>query len=132
MQFGINIDSNKCLGMKKDLYGLKHAPGSWNERLHETLLKLKFKQLKSDSFVHSQDDPEIWLSVYVDDGLILALEREICMRVVGDLNREFKTKNKTGSMFLGMEIEERGANVKSISQRRSPKEVVERFRVHES
>ncbi|GJU71912.1 retrovirus-related pol polyprotein from transposon TNT 1-94 [Tanacetum coccineum] len=60
----------------KSLYGLKHAPRKWNEKLTSVLLENDFKQSKSDFslFIKNKNGVFIFLLVHVDDIVITGLK----------------------------------------------------------
>nr|GEX27174.1 zinc finger, CCHC-type [Tanacetum cinerariifolium] len=67
---GHQVTTTKTLRrLVKSLYGLKHAPRKWNEKLTYALLEIGFIQSKCDYslYVKSVDDIFIVVLVYVDD-----------------------------------------------------------------
>ncbi|GKC62376.1 ribonuclease H-like domain-containing protein, partial [Tanacetum coccineum] len=60
---------NKVCGLKKSLYGLKHAPRQWNVKLTSILIENGFSQSKSDYSLYTKSDKGVFLACglfYVD------------------------------------------------------------------
>ena len=55
--------------LKKDMYGLKQAPGDWYGRINNFLMRLGFTKSKFDLKLYFKvmDDEPIILFLYVDD-----------------------------------------------------------------
>jgi hypothetical protein len=71
---GLNVHNNKLVcKLQNTLYGLKQASRQWNVKLNEALMKLGYKQSKSDYslFTKGSEDKFTAILVYVDD-LVLA------------------------------------------------------------
>ncbi|MCI28028.1 retrovirus-related Pol polyprotein from transposon TNT 1-94, partial [Trifolium medium] len=100
-------DSSLVCKLHKALYGLKHAPGQWFERLQSTLLLLGFKPSKCDPslFVFSSKTDTIYLLVYVDDIIITSNNSTLLQSTISKLNKAFSLKH-LGSLdyFLGIEV----------------------------
>ena len=60
---------NKVYKLKKALYGLKQASLAWNKQAHESLIKLGFKRLYSDTgvYINLNGKEKIVVILYVDD-----------------------------------------------------------------
>jgi hypothetical protein len=59
--------------LNKALYGLKQAPRQWNKTIHQFMLKLGYRPLKSDPCVYkklSKTGRHILICLYVDDTII--------------------------------------------------------------
>jgi len=59
--------------LKKALYGLKHAPRSWYEKIDSFFLQLGFMRRKSDPNMYTKFDEKghvVLISLYVDDLII--------------------------------------------------------------
>jgi len=109
---GLNIDKERsCLLLRKSLYGLKQAPKSWNSKFDETMKLLDFRSILSDKCVYISEIPKIIVAVYVDDGVMMAQSRKICLNVIRQLNQHFTTKRMHNNMFLGTEIVQSATSV---------------------
>lgn len=112
--------------MEKALYGLKQAPFVWNSLFDSTMVNLGFEPLEIDPCVYKSTNSECYLAVYVDDGIVIANDKEQCQQLIRDLNCHFKTKTTTGSSFLGMELTITKDWIK-LSQSRYVHMMVEKF-----
>lgn len=65
--------SNRVCRLHKSLYGLKQAPRCWNDRIHEVVFELDFKQSTSYPYLYTKSvgDRKTLLALYMDDGLML-------------------------------------------------------------
>ena len=97
----------KVYKLNKALYGLKHAPRAWNDKLNKILLELKFiRCLKEPSVYHKTVKGELLVvAVYVDDlfvtgtnmGAIIDFKKEMANTFdMSDLGRL--------SYYLGIEV----------------------------
>ena len=64
--------------LQRSLYGLKQSPRCWNIKFCELMEQIGFQQLKSDCCVFTRDDPLTFVSLYVDD-LVLIMENSETM-----------------------------------------------------
>ena len=90
----------KCIQkLKKAIYGLKQSGREWNLQLDKFILKIGFKRLTSESYLHikrnNQNTITCILGVYVDDILITGKNKEI---------QNTKKKNKIKKRFNKKEI----------------------------
>jgi len=69
---GFETDSQLVCNLHKAIYGLKHAPRSWFQKLSYTLSSLGFSSTKSDSslFIKTYTHVTLFVLIYVDDILI--------------------------------------------------------------
>jgi hypothetical protein len=59
--------------LKKALYGLKHAPRSWYEKIYSFFLQQGFMRSKNDPNMYTKFDEQgyiVLISLYVDDLII--------------------------------------------------------------
>lgn len=65
--------SFKVLQMHKALYGLRQAPRAWNTKLDSVLLSLGFarSELEHAVYTHGEGDTCLFLSIYVDDLIVI-------------------------------------------------------------
>lgn len=103
---GVVAQKNTVCKLKKSLYGLKQSPRCWNKKFDSFLKQFKFVNCTSDPCVYRSKSSagEIFLALYVDDGLILATTQEILNDVINELKSKFSiTENKSDS-FVGLQI----------------------------
>lgn len=116
---------NKVLKLKKTLYGLKQAPIKWNELFTNCLGKYGLKQTHSDRCIFSNGN--IYLAIFVDDGILLGPDKIEMRKLLQELTREFKIKmTENPSTFLGMEIKQSEDGIK-VKQTNYTKQVLERY-----
>lgn len=93
--------------LHKSIYGFKQASRQWFDKFSSALLKLSFKQSKSDYslFVCGIDSSFIALLVYVDDIIITGSSISEIGKLKKHLDYVFKQKD-LGSLryFLGLEL----------------------------
>ncbi|XP_062100500.1 uncharacterized mitochondrial protein AtMg00810-like [Humulus lupulus] len=93
--------------LSKFLYGHRHAPHAWFDRLKETLLSWKFVNSKADSslFFYKIDTLIILVLIYVDDIIVTSNNLEKLKQFITKLNLEFALKD-LGPLhyFLGVEV----------------------------
>ena len=92
--------------LKKALYGLKHAPRAWYERIDSYLMKLGFTRSEVDPnlYFKVEDDKPLILVLYVDE-LFLTGANHLIHKCKRELAFEFEMKD-LGPMhyFLGLEV----------------------------
>jgi hypothetical protein len=126
--FMIHDEKSYVYRLKKSLYGLKHAPRAWYEKMDGFLMSLGFNKSVTDPnlYYHTVGDESLILVLYVDDLFLTGSERLIaeCKRV---LTYEFEMKD-LGMMhyFLGLEVWQR-ANEIFPSQGKYTVEILKKF-----
>lgn len=128
---GIKIQTDECLQLKKALYGLKQAPRAWSSKFNTALLKLGFVPTLSDPCVYPNQEQNMYLGTYVDDGIVLGDTKQKCLEFVARLNNEFKTNIVEGSIFLGIEINRKMGAIE-MRQGRYILDTLERFNQQDS
>ena len=121
----------KILKLKKSLYGLKQSPRCWNDKYKEFLFRFCLKQSKVDEciFYGRFHGHELYLTLYVDDGLLFSSSNEIIDQFLNEMEQTFKITRSSGSYFVGMEIErDREKKTLKISQTAYVKKVLDRFK----
>jgi len=93
--------------LKKALYGLKHAPRQWYERLSEFLLSQGYNRGTSDRtlFIKKKKENIILVQVYVDDIIFGSTNEKMCEAFVEAMKSEFEM-SMLGEMnyFLGLQV----------------------------
>ncbi|CAI7787118.1 unnamed protein product [Closterium sp. NIES-53] len=104
---------NQVCQLLKSLYGIKQAPGLWQQYLHARLIRIGFRQLPHDQGMYrlTKDTNYILLIVYVDDLLYIGSNDDITTWFEGELQRDLTlTVSSTVTQYLGLNIrEEEGA-----------------------
>ncbi|GJV95056.1 putative RNA-directed DNA polymerase [Tanacetum coccineum] len=95
-----------CL-LHKSLYGLKHAPRAWFQRLSKALFDLGFKGSKTDPslFIYSRGDTLLYILVYVDDIIVTGNNKGTIDNIICQLGSAFAFKDLGPlNYFLGIKI----------------------------
>ncbi|KAD6794805.1 hypothetical protein E3N88_05701 [Mikania micrantha] len=111
------IDASKpdhvCL-LHKSLYGLKHAPRAWFERLSTTLHNLGFTGSKTDPslFILNNSGTLVYVLIYVDDIIVTGNNTNAINDVIANLGTSFVVKD-LGDLhyFLGIEVIRHGSHL---------------------
>lgn len=121
---------NVVCRLEKSLYGLKQAPRCWNRELSAFLREFEFREMEADRciYVGNVGNSVVYLSLFVDDGLIAAESNDIVENVFKHLSNSFETTIGDSSVFVGMQIE-RDSERKSIFVHQSAyaKRVIDKF-----
>lgn len=123
---GLSVDHGQCLKLDKALYGLKQAPRAWNSTFNAVLIDLGFTPTISDTCVYTDVTNQVYVLIYVDDGLIFARDKSRAEEVIQKLSDMFCLKRLGGTSFLGMAIE-RDDDKLSIHQHHYIQELLTRF-----
>jgi len=67
-----NAPQGKVCKLIKSLYGLKQAPRQWHKKFDSFLKKFHLIQSSHDRCLYHSEDRKVMLTIYVDDGLIVA------------------------------------------------------------
>lgn len=101
--------SGKVCKLKRSLYGLRQSSRCWNRRFTDFLKRLNLKATSADScvFTCQNQDQNLILAIYIDDGLIVAHDRSLIDKLLRELKSEFEITHNDANLFLGMHISER-------------------------
>jgi hypothetical protein len=102
---GYDFGEGKVLKLNKALYGLKQAARAWNQELVKVLAKHGFEVSQADVslFTLKRCGRQVWLLIYVDDGLIVGIKEDV--EVVINIMEVFDIRRLgDATFFLGMEI----------------------------
>ena len=120
--FKNNEFPNHVFKLDKALYGLKHAPKAWYERLSNFLLENGLRRGKVDNtlFLKSKGEHLLIVQVHVDDIIFGATHNDLMMSefemsMMGELN-----------FFLGLQINQT-SNDTMIHEQKYIKELIKRF-----
>jgi hypothetical protein len=95
-----------CL-LSRSLYGLKHAPRAWYQRIAAFLHQLGFRSTRSDAslFLYNNGATTAYLLLYVDDIILTASSTDLMRQLTERLRAEFALKD-LGPLhyFLGIEV----------------------------
>lgn len=91
---------------EKSLFELKQAPRFWTERFSNFGKNFGFQSSSADScfYIYKRDKFKMFLSIYVDDGLLAAIHECLINDFFCELNKEFNTTTTMNvKTFLGLE-----------------------------
>ncbi|XP_039312451.1 uncharacterized protein LOC105206525 isoform X1 [Solenopsis invicta] len=91
----------------KFLYGLRQSPRCWNLKFCKILEKFNFKASDADHciFRGTIDNVEVFLALFVDDGLLASQSKRVLDDVLNDLNSCFTITIGNAKIFAGLQIE---------------------------
>ena len=127
---GFHDGTNRVCKLIKSLYVLKKSPRCWTERFAKFIANLGFCQSKADPcfYIYTENDELMFLTIYVDDGLVAASNEFLIHKLLNDLNREFKIlSTKDVKNFLGVEICKLDSEEIFIHQVKYIESILERF-----
>lgn len=102
---GLNVGKDKTLLLLKSLYGLKQAPRVWNNAFTDILKEYGMRRTLKDPCVFVKTEPDlVFVSIYVDDGLIFAKKQASINKLVDYLSQKLEVKLLDLNCYLGIEI----------------------------
>lgn len=117
--------------LQKSLYGLKQAGRSWNHKIDGELKSIGFTQSTADSCIYcfNQRGALIWLSLYVDDLILVSNSLTKLTAIKQLLSQRFEMKDLGEAAFiLGIEIvRNRSIRTLTINQSQYIKTLLDRF-----
>lgn len=94
----------KVCRLTKSLYGLKQAPRQWHKKFDSFLKKFKLNQSSYDKCLYYSVDRKVMLTIYVDDGLIIAESNKLALQLIDFLKEFLTVKTMDCKSYLGLEI----------------------------
>lgn len=128
---GFEDGSNRVCRLKRSLYGLKQAPRAWNHRFMNFMKKFNLNVSEADPCILYDDDRDIILSIFVDDGLIASRNKTKRDKILEALKSEFKIKLEPLMRYLGVEIQQDNDKV-FISQTAYTNKIIQKFGMENS
>lgn len=96
-------NKDKCLELKKSLYGLSVAPKLWYEHLRTKLLARNFRPSEYDPCLYYRNETAI--AIWVDDVVMIGKDTRELDKIIDELRQEFTiTDEGTLSQYLGINI----------------------------
>ena len=132
---GFNDGTTRVCKLLKSLYGLKQAPRCWTELFTIFIKNFGFIQSTADScfYIYKKADKKMYLSIYVDDGLVAASDERLIEKLFCELSKEFKiTNTKNVTNFLGVEIYRLKDGSIFISQHKYVQNILKKFNLTEA
>ena len=132
---GFDDGTTRVCKLFKSLYGLKQAPRCWTEHFTNFIQCFGFCRSTADPcfYVYKRADERMFLSIYVDDGLVAASHEHLIDKLLNELSKQFKiTSTRNVTSFLGVEIYQLRDGSIFISQNKYIQSILERFNLSEA
>jgi transposase InsO family protein len=128
----MGMKRNMVCRLLRSLYGLKQAARVWNLKIHAFLVKIGFVRSSADPCLYIDVKRHLYITIWVDDLLIVGKNGTDIAKVKAQLSGEFKMKD-LGKLehFLGMRISRHDGGI-SIDQNGYIHQILERFRMEAS
>lgn len=113
--------------LNKAIYGLKHAPRLWFEKLKTTLIKLGFNHTRSDNslFTKFLKNIVMYILIYVDDFIVTENNESEISNLIQQLNNEFSIKDLDDlHCFLRIEVKRLSNSAIQLSQKKYISEIL--------
>lgn len=116
----------KVCKLVKSLYGLKQAPRQWHKKFDSFLKKFKLIQSIYDKCLYYSEDRRIMLTIYVDDGLIIAENKQLAEELIDYLKENLTVKVMDCESYLGLEVIKNQDSI-FVTQRKYVENTLEKF-----
>jgi len=129
---GYKVGEDLVCKLNKSIYGLKQSPRNWHMEMKGTLLKMGFKPLNADPCVFKKrgEYGEIFVAIYVDDGLVVGKMEHELAEVIQTLKKSYQLTEKPVDRFLGIEIKRTEEGI-FISQDKYISDLLEEYNMME-
>ena len=135
---GLKIEEdprNVVCKLQRSLYGLKQAPRCWNLRFTSFLSEFNLKECDADKcvFTGKYKNDEVYLALFVDDGLVASKNVETLKKIIQRLSETFKITVEDSNVFVGLQIERDKRNKRLIiHQSEYTRKIIEKFGMAEA
>lgn len=131
---GYEKDPTKVCKLKKALYGLKQSSRVWNRQLDEAMRQFGLTRSRMDPCLYFKvhKNEMIFVTIYVDDLLIITNNAYLKKRLKEFLNNRFQMKDLgTAQLCLGLRINrDRKGGTLRLDQQHYIEEVLKRFNLN--
>jgi hypothetical protein len=118
---GFEDETQRVWRLRKTIYGLKQSGREWNREFDSKLTSIHLNKTAVDHCVYfrERDGERTWITVWVDDLLILSTTRQEAERTREEIEKLFETKDLgEPRKIIGIEIKrDRQSGTISLSQR---------------
>ncbi|SGZ02392.1 BQ5605_C033g11205 [Microbotryum silenes-dioicae] len=100
--------TGQALRLVKSMYGTKQAPREWNAAVNSLMVERGYKRSDADSclYVKRVDEKFIYITLYMDDGMVASNDQEFLDAEIEAFNKVYKLKRLGPvKLFLGLEFE---------------------------
>lgn len=129
--FGYDDGSGKICKLNKSLYGLKQASRAWNNKFTTFIKQFNFKTSKADPCVFIHTTGETYLTIYIDDGLIVSKDSKLIENVIEYLRKHFEVKAFEADSYLNMQIRRGTDGSISLHQENYTNRILDRFKMRD-
>lgn len=127
---GYNDGSDRVCQLKKSLYGLKQAPRQWHSKFDGVLQKFGLEPTNGNPCVYTNSHSNLYLALYVDDGLIVSNSNEQVKELVTAIKQHFDVTVIDAECYLGLQIEyDREMKIMHIHQTAYAHSVLNKFKM---
>lgn len=122
--------------LHRSLYGLKQSANVWHSTVKEILLKLGFRQSRSDVCLYMKQlrsGEWMYILIYVDDMIVVCKENQDIERLEQELRKRFEISSLgIVNLFLGIKVRRDESGFYYLSQQAFIREIAERFGLQEA
>jgi len=132
---GYSFPPGKVARLRRSLYGLRQASRLFHAKLHTFLLAYGFQQVGEDGtlFRFQSNDDVLFLSMYVDDGLVASSSPQLYQKFMCALKTEFTISNESPlQYYLGIAFTRDRDGSVFLDQSKYIRELLERFGMQDS
>src|SRR6266478_2811710 len=124
---GFDDQSGRVCLLNRSLYGLKQSPRCWNEKLTAYLVETGWTESNADPCLFRHTKPDMYLVIYVDDGLVLYHNECDVSSFATQMKKRFESTFGPATCYLGIEIERTADGHTRLHQEAYARRIVERF-----
>lgn len=126
---GYDDGSGKVCKLNKSLYGLKQASRAWNNKFTTFIKQFDFKASKADPCVFIHSTGETYLTIYIDDGLIVSKDSKLIENIIEYLRKHFEVKSFEADSYLNMQIRRGADGSICLHQENYSNRILDRFKM---
>jgi hypothetical protein len=123
---GFDDGSRRICKLNKSLYGLKQASKQWYTKFDEFMREFGLKPSNADPCVYTS--PELFVALYVDDGLVVGHSKSKIEKLLKTMKQKFEVTSSITTCYLGIEIiRDRKLKTIKLSQAAYTKSILKKF-----
>lgn len=127
---GYDNGRDQVCRLKRSLYGLKQAPRQWYEKFDHFLKKFGLRPTDYDTCIYTTTDGNLYLDLYVDDGLVIGKTLDTITHLLNELKNKFEVTVTSDNYYLGLEIKRDRQNRRlKIHQSTYTRNILKRFKM---
>lgn len=131
---GYEDNSGRVCKLQKSLYGLKQASRCWNRKFTGFLRKFSFVECQADPcvFVLIKGEIRAYLTIHIDDGLLVSNNATFMNDVIEYLKTGFEMTITDVDCYLGVQIERKKDGSIFIHQSNYAKKLLKKFNMDDA